>query len=376
MTTAFDVIVLGAGPAGSAAAIGAARAGLRTAIVDRAVFPRDKLCGGLLTARALARIDALAPLPPDALDRHDRIVFFRHGQPLGEVSGCPPVHLTTRLSLDHHLLQAALAAGVTDLTGTRVAGIEAGHLRLHDGTAPGFSILIGADGVASPTARHLFGRAFDHATIGFALEVETPPSDDRTLRIDFDAAVAGYGWRFPKSGGTTIGVGGLHRCNPDLGARMSDYLSLLGASGSARVKGHFLPFGAVRRHPGRGNILLAGDAAGLVDPITGEGIAHALHSGSLAARACAEALRAGSPGSAYGHYRRSLVPLHRELAWARMLRHLVFSPRAADRFARAFRRSDPARQRYMRLLAGEMGYPAFVGLSLARLPRHLLAGRS
>ncbi|MCR8547840.1 geranylgeranyl reductase family protein [Salipiger sp. P9] len=373
MTTRFDLIVLGAGPAGATAARVAARAGLRVALIDKAVFPRDKLCGGLITGRCLGHLTALGALPPPGLlTRQDRVTFFRNGAELGTVSGCPPVYLTTRHAFDHHLLTQARAAGAEDLTGTRVQEIGPAHVTLASGPRLGFSALIGADGVNSAVARQLFGAAFDPATIGFALETEAPPDPEATLRIDFGAARWGYGWRFPKPGSTTIGVGGLHARNPGMKAAMARYLAEIGAAPDLRIKGHFLPFGSFRAHPGRGAVLLTGDAAGLVDPITGEGIGHAVHSGRLAAESIVAALAAGVPDSALRRYRQALRPLHRDLRLARMLRPLLFSERLGPRMTRVLRGSESARMRYMALLAGETDYPEFLAHALRRLPARLL----
>ena len=87
----YDLVVIGAGPAGSAAALCAARAGLRVALVDKARFPRVKLCGGLVTGRALRALRQ--PLPADLLERRDSLSFFDRGAPLGQITGGPPVYL-------------------------------------------------------------------------------------------------------------------------------------------------------------------------------------------------------------------------------------------------------------------------------------------
>ena len=100
------------------------------------------------------------------------------------------------------------------------------------------------------------------------------------------------------------------------GARLSDL----------KCKGAFLPFGEVRPVPGKGRVLLAGDAAGLVDPITGEGIAWAMKSGALAATAVVEALRMGGADTALARYSRALRPIQTELRRARALRWLAYQP--------------------------------------------------
>ncbi|MFX0544944.1 geranylgeranyl reductase family protein [Roseovarius sp. S1116L3] len=372
----FDILIIGAGPAGTAAAVTACRAGLSTAIIDKATFPRAKLCGGLVTGRSATLYSEIfsAPLPPSLFEPRERITFEANGASLGGEMGSPPVYLAMRWDMDAHLLDIARAAGTADFTGQRITDLDADALTatLSDGRQLAGRILIGADGVSSHVARTLFGRAFDQGTIGFAMEIEAPPlapPEQSVIRIDLGAADWGYGWQFPKAGSTTIGVGGLSARNPDMKGRLDAYRDILGEASSARVKGHFLPFGAYRRVPGRGRVLLAGDAAGLVDPITGEGIAYALQSGAAAAAAAAYALAQGRPDALLPAYRRALKPVHRALAMACWLRPLIYSARTRPFFLRAFAKSSVLKGAYLDLLAGDLEYPAICRLALRRMPQ-------
>ncbi len=373
--TRFDLIVLGAGPAGAAAAMTAARAGLRVALVDKSRFPRDKLCGGGLTGRAIGHFRHIfgAELPAIPLETRRDIAFFAFGQDVAQISDAPPLHLGMRRDLDAALVAAALAAGAEDFTGqTGALGPEPCTLTLASGTldAP---IVIAADGVNSPTARMLFGKAFDPGAIGFALEVEHPGADPaRPLRIDFGAAEWGYGWQFPKATGTTIGLGGILARNTNMKAALAVYLRRLGISEELPIKGQFLPFGSFRSIPGQGRVLLAGDAAGLVDPLTGEGIGHALLSGALAAEAAERALSEGDPGSALMRYGQALRPTHAGLRHAALLRNLMFRPSLRPAFIRSFRNSRHLRGEYLRLVAGQTEYGPLMRLTAARLPAFLL----
>jgi menaquinone-9 beta-reductase len=229
---------------------------------------------------------------------------------------------------------------------------------LSDGTTLEAPVLIGADGVNSPVARAILGRAHDPARIGFALEVEAPARPDRRdLEIDFAAAAWGYGWVFPKAASLTVGVGGRAARNPDMKARLAAYLLRHGIDPAAqRIKGHHLPFGDYKRRPGRGRVLLAGDAAGLVDPITGEGIAWAIRSGALAAAAAAAALAAAAPERAFPAYRRALRPIHAEMRRARLLRTLIFAGPMRERFARMIAGQPRMQRRYLALLNGDLDY--------------------
>ncbi len=374
-----DLVILGAGPAGSAAAVTARRAGLSVALIDKARFPRDKLCGGLVTGRCaghLARVFG-QEITTDLFDTRHHFEFYMQGQDLGRLEDVPPLHLTMRHAFDARLLGHALEAGAEDYTGQRVARFEfaQNQVILANGDPLAFKVLIGADGVQSPVAKALFGRAFDPARVGFALEVEAPaqaPREDTPIRVDFAAACWGYGWSFPKRGSTTVGLGGLHHENPDMNARLVAYLDLLGAGHDAKVKGHFLPFGEAKPQPGRANILLAGDAAGFVDPITGEGIGHAIHSGELAALSAAHAIENGTPEKALGYYRRASRPIRRAVAQARLLRPLIFTTRLQPFFARSFANSRRLKHDYMQLLSGQSDYPELLLRVVTRLPAAIL----
>lgn len=371
----FDLVILGAGPAGTAAAKHARTLGLSVAVVDKARFPRDKLCGGLVTGRCATALQEVFCLDvtEEGFDTKRDFEFFMNTEALGGLKNVPILHLTMRRSLDAKLLELACAAGVTDFTGCRVDWVDyaGSRVSIQDSEVLSFGCLIGADGVNSKVATDLFGRSFAPDKIGFALEIEAPalPNPDiQPIRIDFGAARWGYGWGFPKRASTTIGIGGLHERNPDMMQKLQGYLSQLQTGTGCKVKGHFLPFGDAARRPGRGNILLAGDAAGLVDPITGEGIGHAVRSGALAADAAARALREGQAGLAARYYKAATRPIRQSITQARLLRPLIFAPRLQPFFARTFRESTRLKADYMRLLSGETEYTDILSGTLKRLP--------
>lgn len=367
MTSRFDLLVLGSGPAGSAAAVTAAGAGLSVALVDKSAFPRDKLCGGGLTGRSvryLAEIFDHRPTPDLCLPSHQFRLSF-NGRTLFETPDAPVLQMTMRRAFDAALHGEAKAAGVTVFAPVKVAQIETEppRLTLADGRVIEGHVLIGADGANSSVARALFGRAYDPKEIGFGLEIEldrraSPEAlNTPVTEIDLGAAHWGYGWVFPKHDTITVGVGGIHARNPDMKALFHRYLARHApdaAHETLRYKGAFLPFGDYRKTPGRGAVLLAGDAAGLVDPITGEGIAWAMKSGQLAAEATVEALRRNRPVMAA--YMDRVRYIHDELAAARKLRALIYAPVVRQYFPRAVERYPALADSYLRLLAGEKDY--------------------
>ncbi|EPX81730.1 geranylgeranyl reductase family protein [Litoreibacter arenae] len=369
----YDVVIVGSGPAGSAAAITAAKAGLAVAVVDKATFPRDKLCGGLFTGRSEKAMQAIFGLEvtEDMFVTSNHMRFLSKGRVLADIRNAPPVHLTMRREFDAMLHSEALKAGATPYLGQPITALTDDTLTLRDGIKLRFKALIGADGVNSFVARTLFGRPFDPEKIGFGLEIETPlpPTRDNAVEVDFDAASWGYGWAFPKRKTVTVGVGGINSRNEDMKANMAAYIAQTGSDESLRYKGQYLPFGDYKKTPGRDHILLAGDAAGLVDPITGEGIALAMESGQHAANAVIEALAQGKPQTALSRYMKLVKPIQRSLDQAKMWRLIMFPKATEGYFRKAFERGSSLQMKYLELLAGEAEYADLRGALLRRIPK-------
>ncbi len=360
---AYDVVVVGAGPAGAAAARRARALGLSVAILDKAVFPRHKLCGALLSGRGHKAMKAVFDLEPD----HDHFLYSREvafkwdGEELASFTAPYDLTYTYRQDLDHRLLKEAIAAGAEDYQGVRVTTFDdhASRVVLDSGEVLDYGVLVGADGAASPLAKHLFGRAFDPNKIGFAFEAEVPDpcAEDALMSIDFRIVDWGYGWNFPKKDTRTIGLGSIKSLDQDLMAQMKRYMGLEGADPEAvKIKGAHIPLGDYTKVPGRANVLLVGDAAGLVDGITGEGLAYAMESGAEAAEAASEALKLGKPAQALGLYRKRIKYIHAELDKANKLRHFEFSRSFSGVFKEKLASSQSMRRAFFDLLAGETTY--------------------
>lgn len=374
-----DLIVIGAGPAGSAAAMQACGLGLRVALIDKASFPREKLCGGGITGRALGFIrDVFGPLPGDLCHPCSQVRMVAEGRELCRLDDPRAPVMSMRLALDAHLRAQALAAGADDFCGTRIADLDLGlgRITLTGGQVVTAPVIIGADGVNSMVARRLLGRAHDPARVGFALEAEVPGPTGPMLELDLTAAPWGYGWDFPKAEGRTLGIGGIARRNPDLKPRFEAWLRARGVDpATVAIKGHHLPFGEFRTVPGKDHVLLAGDAAGLVDPITGEGIGWAVRSGQLAAIAAHQALSEGQPAKALARYQAGMAGVLAELRRARLLSKLVYHPFFQRRFLAILGRSTRLQGRYMSLMAGDMDYADVHLGRVLRIGFRILTGR-
>jgi geranylgeranyl reductase family protein len=359
----YDVVVIGAGPAGSAAARHARALGLSVAVIDKAVFPRSKLCGALVSGRARKAMKRVFGLETD----HEHFLYSRKvafkwdGKHLARFRAPYDLTYTYRLDLDHRLLLEAIAAGAEDFQGVRVETIDeaARSLVLSTGETLHYGVLIGADGAASPVAKHLFGKAFDVDKIGFAFEAEVAPGcdEDAVMSIDFRIVDWGYGWNFPKRDTRTIGLGAIKGVDQDLKARMARYLKLQGVEADeVKIKGAYIPLGDYKPEPGRGAVLLVGDAAGYVDPLTGEGIAYAIETGAEAAEAAALVLKAGNPAAAMAEYHKRVRYVEAELDKAKKLRQYVFSSKLSGLFREKLTSSKTMRQAFFDLLEGEASY--------------------
>ena len=288
-----DVLVVGAGPAGSATALRLARAGVRVVLADRARFPRDKPCGGGLTGRALRQAPCgVAPVVERVVDTFE--LRLGAGPRFRRRSPAPLIAMTQRRRLDTHLAEQAAAAGADLRDGARVEELEVGEEGVSarvGGAVLRADVAVGADGANGLVAR---AAGLDPGIVhGVALEGNAPWGLLRAERYETTAVVevgtvpGGYGWVFPKGDHANLGVGGWASEGPKLRAHLDRLARREGVSpGELRdVRGHRLPMRRLGASPANGRVLLVGDAAGLVDPLSGDGIYEAFVSARLAAEA-------------------------------------------------------------------------------------------
>jgi geranylgeranyl reductase family protein len=296
----FDAAIVGAGPAGSTAALRLARAGAHVLVVDKARFPRDKPCGGGLTYRAVRELPVdVSAVVEDTVDRFE--VRLRYGRSIERTSSEPLCLMTQRRRLDEFLARACAREGADLREGVRVSDIgtdEDGITLKVDGVPVRARALLGADGVNGTVARstgleqrHRIGVALEgnlsyRLSNSLLLGVERERFAGR-LVLELGNVPGGYGWVFPKGDHVNFGIGGWESEGP----RLRDHLARLCAehgvdSGDLTdVRGYRLPMRRPEARPARGRIALIGDAAGLVDPLSGDGIYEAFVSARLAAEA-------------------------------------------------------------------------------------------
>jgi len=308
--TTYDTIVVGAGPAGSAAARLLAQGGARVLLLDRARFPRDKPCGGGVTLRAADELGIdLSPVIERTIT--ELRVSFRLGRPFVRSWPEALTFMTQRCRLDAYLTERAAAAGADFRDGlaaaevdlpVRQAGVmDDGVVVRAGGEAYRARTVVGADGANGVVARSLGLALAGEPAV--ALEGNVPAAAglmalwERAVAIDLGGTPGGYGWLFPKGDHLNVGVGGWRWLGPSLRQRLSALCRYLELDESKLwgLRGYHLPMRAAGAPIVQGPALLAGDAAGLVDPLSGEGIHAAFLSGRLAAEAIARYLAGEAP---------------------------------------------------------------------------------
>jgi geranylgeranyl reductase family protein len=328
----YDAIVVGAGPAGSTAAYRLAKAGAAVLLLDRARFPRDKPCGGGVTGRAARLLPfSIEPVVEHVVAAVD--LRLRYGKTLARGNTEPLVYMTQRKRLDHFLVQQAVEAGADFRDGTKVGAVA---VRESGASVEGFEAqtVIAADGVNGITARAL--GLGGNRVVGVALEGNLPyakmdprPFDGR-LALELGVVPGGYGWVFPKGDHANFGVGGWEAEGPRLREHLRRLCEAHGVSSDdlEELRGYRLPLREPRSTLARGHALVVGDAAGLIDPVSGDGMFEGFLSSQYAAEAVLDLL-AGRAESLdpYGPRLASRLATHLWASWGVKV--------ALDRFPRA-----------------------------------------
>ena len=325
----WDAVIVGAGPAGATAARRLAEAGASTLLLEKQSLPRYKACGGGVPARTIGLLDGL-DISPVSEGYVDTIDISRFGQPqFRKTSERPLAWMVMRDRFDRFLVDLAVESGASVCDAMPVQSIVEHEDRFELETPSGrigARNLLGADGATGPTARWLGIPSAPTRSAAYEVEVAAPRAAlehwRQAANVDIGYRPWGYGWVFPKQGKLSVGVVTAPKRGRSIRKQTDRYLSRLGLANAEviNVQGHPIRYRRSVEEPvARGRALLLGDAAGLADEFTAEGIAYAVHSANLAAEAV---LNANDPADAYNRsINREIQP---ELDAARTISRLYY----------------------------------------------------
>ncbi|WP_245582143.1 NAD(P)/FAD-dependent oxidoreductase [Nocardioides halotolerans] len=305
----WDLVVVGAGPAGATTALAALHAdpSLRVLLLDRSDFPRDKSCGDGIAPHCFAKLASIGVTGVE--DGWTPLTRLELARGEGSVEGTMsrPVHVIPRQVFDARLVERAVERGAA-FRRQRVTSVD---------DLPDAGVVVGADGAHSVLRAHL-GLPTGRRALAIRGYAPTPPDRRGTQVIRYgDRRQPAYAWAFDRGDGlSNIGYGELlppDGEDPPSRALLLDQLEqLLPGYDGAEWKGHHLPLSSWRWDQPDGRVLLVGDAAGLINPMTGEGIYYAIATGIAAGQSSVRALRGGGdPGA-----------LHRQAVRDQLGRHL------------------------------------------------------
>ncbi len=358
----YDVIVIGLGPAGAAAAHDLGQAGLRVLALEKARHPRPKPCGGSLSLRVerLLGLDIL-----ELVERviHGVLLTLRGQEPVSVWSRQPVAYLVTRHRFDTFLAERARKAEVEIREGERVIRVNEYKDRalvVTDREVYHGRVVIGADGARSAVARSLGlqPKRLMAAALDGEIWTRPPWSIGRgdQVRMDFGSIPGGYAWAFPKADHMSVGVGGFGKKVRSPKPYYHQFLCREGIQDvidQERRSGWVLPI----HRQGLGRLtgcrtMLVGDAGALVEAFVGEGIYYAIRSGQLAAEAVVEGLAAGDDPPGLQRYEAAVRrEIGRELDAAAKIGFVVY---AFPGFAyRMMQRRPGIIGNYFRVLRGE-----------------------
>jgi geranylgeranyl reductase family protein len=369
----YDLIVVGAGPAGSTAARTASIMGLNVLILEKEVFPRYKPCGGALSDRTISLLDF--SMPEELCERtiNGARVHFQ-GKVVERRKGYRLTALVTRSDFDQFLLKKAEEAG-SKLKTEKVLGFQEREdyvevqTRNHNYSSRFLVVASGCQDGLKDVIKSREDR--DHYGICMVTEVEATEQEinrrlNNIMDIHFGVAAGGYGWIFPHRGYYSVGIGGLASRMEYPRQIMLDFLRVNGFNGSYRLHGHTIPLGGLKRHIASKRVMLAGDAAGFVDAFTGEGICYAMRSGQIAAKTATEKLSNPDLDLTKTYEFRCSRDFGDELRYSLLLSQVMHS--CPGIFFRILTSQEEILDRYVETATARTTYKNFIRWLFPRLP--------
>ena len=308
MINEFDVAVIGSGPAGSAAARLCAEKGLRTVLIEKSRIPRLKPCAGFISSKALKLINS--EIPQSLIDHEVKGLRF-YSKSLSSILLESDLSIgisTARDKFDAFLVDLAISSGSQLIQGNGLAEMsimkDKVECKLRNNELVESKMVIGADGAKSTVAmKSLIRQKWKRDEVGFCLEANIPLTEEEKTKIEseifeiyFIDIPMGYGWFFPKKNSVSVGIGGClaHINQPrDI---LNNFCKVVSKIKKINLvvsdfSAHLAPAGGFKRQVVAERVMLVGDAAGFIDPFTGEGIYYALRSGQIAANTCVKSIK-------------------------------------------------------------------------------------
>jgi geranylgeranyl reductase family protein len=366
-----DVIIVGAGPAGSLAAYTLASQGIQVILLEKNLFPRYKVCGGGLTHKIIREIPFdLTPVIESTI--HSIRFSHKYGDVFTRYSPDPLMVCTMRRELDTFLLQKAMNAGAYVRMDEQVRSFTQDRGGVTVLTTEGTyraRLLIGAEGASGIVSRTAGLNKTVEMGLAWEAEIKAGPEDikrfSETVFLDWGTLPGGYAWVFPKKDHFSIGVGGPARLSKAMLPYYDRFLESISA-GHAEPPGTGIHFGEVLSKSSwpipvrtrksafhKGLVMVTGDAAGLGDPLTGEGIYYAVRSGKLAAETCSDYL--SGKNTSIAHYSARINDeLMSELLEANRIKHIFNA--APLKIHLYVKNNDHAWSAFGKILRGERKY--------------------
>ena len=380
MKVKYDVVVVGAGPAGSTAGRGCALKGFNTLILEKERLPRYKPCGGAVSTKALSLLDF--KIRDELIEKECYGARLHYGK--YEIEAKKPYKLaifTSRDKFDMYLAEKAIDAGVELRDGEWVKSLDVrdSHVIIKtDKDTYKASVVIGADGVNSVVSGHVRPK-YKSTELAIAIEAEIPAGEGdidsyihNAIAMYFGISHRGYGWVFPKRDHFSVGVGGLLSEFKEPKKVFINFLKNLDFNTNVKFHLHLIPAGGYEREICSDRIILVGDAAGFVEPFHWEGIQYAIHSGKIAAGVISE-----SHGK--DDFSKKFLARYTQYcydAFGENLRYALQFSLLAHRYPnvslKLFAVNKPIMDKWLEVPAGNMGYREFRNWFLIKMPYYLI----
>ena len=375
----FDVMVIGAGPAGSTAAKFCAKAGLKTAIIEKEKLPRSKICAGGIIPAALKFCNI--NIPDNIIERKCDSITLEYKRLSKTVKIQEPIYMVERSNFDMYLTEEAIKFGAILKENEKLSDFsyKDDHISIST-TKDNYKtrLLIGADGYLS-TVRKLLGISFNTKSSPIAVETIIPLINDKiserfdnNMIVSYIPGIMGYAWIFPKKNHLTAGIGTFLKSPLHIKDRLFTFLNEHGLNGYNSTKSWFIPPTYNQTATFSNGIILIGDAAGFVDAFTGEGIRYAMISGKLAAVTAENCFKKNDFSrdclKEYNELCRKFV-IH-NLAYSKKISHYIYGHQWLT--VPAAIKSKKLLERYANTLFGHGSYQNLVSWLKPRLPFILL----